>query len=201
METGRSLRNSLYSAQKTLALYEFASVFLPEYETRKSQSGWLDFDDLISRAKNLLTNPDIAQWVLFRLDGGLDHILVDEAQDTSPEQWRVVELLAQEFSTGAGARSDIERTIFVVGDVKQSIYSFQGADPRAFDQMRQHFSTNLGAVEQELHERSLDHSFRSSFAILNVVDNTFAELGGDSFNNSHHLAFHDKMPGRVDLGP
>lgn len=201
VELGRTLRNSLYSALKTLALYEFATVFLPEYEKRKAQSGWLDFDDLIFRAKLLLTDPDVAQWVLFRLDGSLDHILVDEAQDTSPEQWQVVELLTQEFGAGTGARSDDDRTIFVVGDKKQSIYSFQGADPLAFDKMRQHFSNNLGAVDQQLYERSLDHSFRSSFAILDLVDHTFGAIGGDSFTQSRHQAFHSEMPGRVDLWP
>ncbi|MGR3661102.1 MAG: double-strand break repair helicase AddA [Paracoccaceae bacterium] len=201
VERGRNLRNSLYSAQKSLALYNFAAEFLPIYENLKAQSGWLDFDDLITRARQLLTDPAVAQWVLFRLDGGLDHILVDEAQDTSPEQWQVVKLLAQEFSAGSGARSDVNRTIFVVGDKKQSIYSFQGADPKAFDQMRQHFSTNLEAVDQSLFERSLDHSFRSSFAVLNVVDNTFANTSGPSFEGAGHLAFHHTLPGRVDLWP
>lgn len=200
-EAGRSAFISLYSAEKTLALYNFSEKFLPEYERRKAQAGWLDFDDLISRARLLLTDPAVAQWVLFRLDGGLDHILVDEAQDTSPEQWRIVELLAQEFSSGAGARSDIRRTIFVVGDIKQSIYSFQGADPREFDRMQHHFADSLGAVDQRLNERTLDHSFRSSSAILTLVDATFDGVPGPGFTGSQHMAFHGELPGRVDLWP
>ena len=201
VESAREVRNRLYSAKKTLAMYEFASVFLPEYEARKARAGWLDFDDLIARAGQLLTDPEVAQWVLFRLDGGLDHILVDEAQDTSPEQWRIVELLAQEFSTGIGAREDVLRTIFVVGDIKQSIYSFQGADPRSFDQMRHHFSGQLSNTGQVLHERSLDHSFRSSSAVLSVVDSVFRDTNGPGFASSHHLAFHEGLAGRVDLWP
>ncbi|MCY4181138.1 MAG: UvrD-helicase domain-containing protein, partial [Litoreibacter sp.] len=85
-----------------------------------------------------MTDQSVAAWVLFRLDGGIDHILVDEAQDTSPAQWDVIRLLSEEFFTGAGAREK-QRTLFVVGDKKQSIYSFQGADPAEFDRMRAYF--------------------------------------------------------------
>ena len=92
-------------------------------------AGWT-FDDLILKARQLLNDPAVAAWVLYRLDGGIDHILVDEAQDTSPGQWDVIEKLAQEFTSGEGARPDVERTIFVVGDKKQSIYSFQGPIPK-----------------------------------------------------------------------
>ena len=72
-----------------------------------------------------------APWVLFKLDGGLDHILVDEAQDTNPDQWAIVARLAEEFFVGDGA-AERPRTVFAVGDAKQSIYSFQRADPHAF---------------------------------------------------------------------
>ena len=201
VEVGRELRNSLYSSEKSLALHNFASVFLAEYQRRKDQRGWLDFDDLITRASALLTDPAVAQWVLFRLDGGIDHILVDEAQDTSPQQWKIIELLAQEFSAGQGAHDDTERTIFVVGDTKQSIYSFQGADPREFDKMRRHFETGLESVGETLHERALEHSFRSSPAILDLVDATFADTSGEHFGTAHHQAYHVDMPGRVDLWP
>ncbi|MEJ2029997.1 MAG: UvrD-helicase domain-containing protein, partial [Maritimibacter sp.] len=132
VEDARPWRLALASAEKTLALHNFARPFLREYERRKQARGWLDFDDLITLAGRLMSDPGLAAWVLYRLDGGIDHILVDEAQDTSPEQWRVIESLAREFTTGESARSDQPRTIFVVGDVKQSIYSFQGADPSGF---------------------------------------------------------------------
>lgn len=202
VEAARPLRNQLFAAERSAALYDFAGIFLPEYAARKEQRGWLDFDDLIIGARKLLTNPVVAEWVLFRLDGGIDHILVDEAQDTSPEQWRVIELLAEEFTTGKGARDGVERTIFVVGDLKQSIYSFQGADPRAFDQMRQHFESRLQTVGRELQRQSLDYSFRSSRAVLELVDATFRTTGGRGLGGVPlHLAFHAALPGRVDHWP
>ena len=163
----------------------------------------LDFDDLIVKAHDLLTDPRVAQWVLFRLDGGIDHILVDEAQDTNPLQWQVIRSLAQEFTAGIGAHSDRKRTIFVVGDTKQSIYSFQGADPEGFDRMRTHFREALTTIGAGFQSRDLLFSFRSSRAILAAVDQTFqsegpAPLGPDS---PRHDAFHEALPGRVDLWP
>ena len=116
VEQARHQYTCLLAAEKTRAFLQFSPVFLTLYEASKADRGWLDFDDLIRRARGLLSDPAVAQWVLFRLDGGLDHVLVDEAQDTSPDQWKVIELLAQEFSVGIGARPDTRRTIFVVGD-------------------------------------------------------------------------------------
>ncbi|MGO4906875.1 double-strand break repair helicase AddA [Pseudorhodobacter sp. W20_MBD10_FR17] len=201
VEAARGARIALNAAKRTAVLHRFAAAFLPEYKARKEARGWLDFDDLITYAKALLTDPLVAQWVLFRLDGGIDHILVDEAQDTSPDQWRVIELLADEFTSGRGAREE-PRTIFVVGDKKQSIYSFQGADVEAFDQKRDLFKGKLEQVETPLQELLLEHSFRSSNTILRLVDLTFDErrekgLGGEV----KHIAFFPDMPGRVDLWP
>uniref|UniRef100_UPI000C6EBE46 double-strand break repair helicase AddA n=1 Tax=Cereibacter azotoformans TaxID=43057 RepID=UPI000C6EBE46 len=201
VEAARPVRCCLLAAERARLIHAFAGVFLPLYEARKAARGWLDFDDLIQRAKGLLTDPSVAQWVLFRLDGGIDHILVDEAQDTSPDQWKVIELLAQEFTAGRGAR-EVERTIFVVGDKKQSIYSFQGADVAAFDRMRAEFGERLAGAERRLEELDLLHSFRSSPAILRLVDLTFDErrrqdLGGEV----RHIAFRSDMPGRAELWP
>jgi ATP-dependent helicase/nuclease subunit A len=198
--SAREAERALAAAEKTLALHDFATVFLPEYERRKAARGLLDFDDLILRAKDLLTNPSLAAWVLYRLDGGIDHILVDEAQDTSPEQWHLIEALAAELIAGEGSNSR-KRTLFVVGDKKQSIYSFQGADVAAFDRMRDHFGSRL-AGGSGLNDSVLEHSFRSSPAILDVVDATFtpaeqAALGG----GSHHIAINRTLPGRVDVWP
>ena len=202
VEDARARRLSFAAAQKTLVLHDFAGLFLPAYERRKQVMGWLDFDDLILKARDLLTDPAVAAWVLYRLDGGIDHILVDEAQDTSPAQWKVIELLAQEFTSGEGARTDKERTIFVVGDKKQSIYSFQGADPREFDRMQAEFADRLGATEKPLNAMELQFSFRSSHAILSLVDETFKGRDQSGFpEGSEHRAFKDQMPGRVDLWP
>ncbi|MFY0681965.1 MAG: double-strand break repair helicase AddA [Thalassovita sp.] len=202
IEDSRARRVALTAANRTFALHDFARVFLPAYEHRKQMLGWLDFDDLILKARDLLTDPAVAAWVLYRLDGGIDHILVDEAQDTSPAQWKVIELLAQEFTSGTGARTDIERTIFVVGDKKQSIYSFQGADPREFDRMQDDFGARLSQTERPLNQMELQFSFRSSHAILSLVDETFRDDADSGFHaGSEHRAFKDKMPGRVDLWP
>jgi ATP-dependent helicase/nuclease subunit A len=199
VEAARPLRCALMAAEKTLALHRFAGSWLPDYARRKAARGWLDFDDLIRRAGQLLSDPSVAQWVLFRLDGGIDHILVDEAQDTSPGQWLVIERLSEEFTAGAGARGET-RTLFVVGDRKQSIYSFQGADLREFEKMRDYFSQKFDAAGQPLQNLTLEHSFRSSEAILRLVDLTFDErvqqgLGGET----RHRAFNTDLPGRVDL--
>ena len=197
----RPRRIAVAAAVKCAALHRFARAFLPRYAERKARRGWLDFDDLITRAAALLSDRGVAQWVLWRLDGGIDHILVDEAQDTSPAQWQVIERLAEEFTAGEGARA-VARTIFVVGDKKQSIYSFQGADLTAFDAMRDHFATRFRAAGAALVDRTLAHSFRSAEAILRLVDLTFDErlhrgIGGET----KHVAFHAALPGRVDLWP
>ncbi len=202
VEAGRALRLGLLAARKSLALHRFAAAFVPEYERRKQLRGWLDFDDLILRARQLLNDPAVAAWVLYRLDGGIDHILVDEAQDTSPEQWDVIEKLAQEFTSGEGARPEVERTIFVVGDKKQSIYSFQGADPEAFDRMQREFGYRLHESGAGLQDLTLEFSFRSSQAILRLVDLVFEGMEEAGFRKeAQHRAFKADLPGRVDLWP
>lgn len=200
VETARDWRIRLETARKTLALHRFALPFLAEYKRRKQLRGWLDFDDLILRAGQLVNDPAVAAWVLYRLDGGIDHILVDEAQDTSPAQWRVIESLAREFTSGESARSDRPRTIFVVGDQKQSIYSFQGADPAEFTRMRDQFGAALGEVGQRLGNLQLEYSFRSSLAVLALVD-TALETAPGLGQEVKHRAFHANRPGRVDLWP
>ncbi|HEY0214207.1 MAG TPA: double-strand break repair helicase AddA [Paenirhodobacter sp.] len=199
--TVRAAESALTVAERSLVLARFAAVFLPRYRARKARAGWLDFDDLIQRAGALLSSPSVAQWVLFRLDGGIDHILVDEAQDTSPGQWRVIERLADEFTAGEGAR-DEPRTIFVVGDRKQSIYSFQGADLQRYEAMRAHFAQKFAVIGRPLQDAELQHSFRSSLAVLRLVDLTFAVGGAVGLGGApEHVAFFEALPGRVDLWP
>ncbi|MCA1336034.1 double-strand break repair helicase AddA [Pseudooceanicola marinus] len=198
----RELRVALLARDKAQVLQDFARAFLPRYARAKEARGWLDFDDLILRTRELLTNTVVSQWVLWRLDGGIDHILVDEAQDTSPVQWQVIAALAREFTSGAGARDGVERTIFVVGDKKQSIYSFQGADPSGFDRMRADFGAQLAETGQPLQVLELEYSFRSAGAILGLVDRVFDGREEAGFTtDQRHKAFKDAMPGRVDLWP
>ena len=112
-----------------MALLTLAIEVIERYRAEKNRRGLLDYDDLIARTRDLLERVDAA-WVHYKLDLGIDHLLIDEAQDTSPEQWDIIKRFVAEFTAGAGARSDIKRTIFAVGDDKQSIFSFQGAEPR-----------------------------------------------------------------------
>ncbi len=199
--TARPRRLALAALVKSTTLNTFARAFLARYDAAKRALGALDFDDLIERAVRLLERPDTAAWVLYRLDGGLDHILVDEAQDTSPTQWRVIEAISAEFFNGLGAR-DITRTIFVVGDEKQSIYSFQGAEPGAFGDMRRFFETRLAEANDALRRCDLLHSFRSAPVILRLVDTVFTGARGAGLADgvTHHAQFPDQ-PGRVELWP
>ncbi len=186
--------------EKALALHRFSHAYLNLFTQRKAAMARLDFDDLITKARTLLQDSASAAWVLYRLDGGIDHILVDEAQDTSPAQWDVVRTLAEDFFAGEGAR-DEARTIFVVGDEKQSIYSFQGAEPSAFGDMRMHFDQTLERLDG-LALCELLYSFRSSPAILRLVDQVFESHDGLGVAQAaRHAAFHSEKPGRVELWP
>ncbi|MCY4303770.1 MAG: double-strand break repair helicase AddA [Aestuariivita sp.] len=201
IEDARQKRVALQSAEMTFDLHQFAGVFLVEYEKQKMLRGWLDFDDLIFRCQMLLNDPNVSQWVLFRLDGGINHILIDEAQDTSPEQWNVIERLSDEFTSGQGAHDDLQRSIFVVGDKKQSIYSFQGADPSGFDKMKKHFHDRLSASGQLLQDCALEYSFRSAPAVLSFIDVLFQDNTSIEFKEQAHKAFKELLPGRVDIWP
>ncbi len=201
VEAQRAKRIALQSAERTVTLHRFAQVFLPEYEARKAARGWLDFDDLIKRALALLSDESVAAWVLFRLDGGIDHVLVDEAQDTSPDQWKVIELLTAEFTAGDGHKST-ERTLFVVGDKKQSIYSFQGADVASLDARQQFFDGKFTAAGKPFLNLPLEYSFRSAQAVLSLVDHTFGSRFPEAMGSKvSHLAIKSTMAGRVDLWP
>lgn len=201
VESARPRRLALAALRQSARLHAFAEAFLTRYEAAKSARGWLDFDDLILRATALLTDPSVAPWVLYRLDGAIDHVLVDEAQDTSPAQWRIIEALTAEFTAGEGARR-VPRSLFVVGDKKQSIYSFQGADVAGFDRVKGDFKARFAGADAALTERPLVYSFRSSEAILQLVDRAFpgdrAQALGGTFE---HRAFNETLPGRVDLWP
>ncbi|MEO0773585.1 MAG: double-strand break repair helicase AddA [Pseudomonadota bacterium] len=200
VESGRALRLGLQTLQKTQSLDRFARAFLDKYEHAKMLRGWLDFDDLILRARDLLQNKTVADWVLYRLDGRIDHILVDEAQDTSPAQWQVIEALARDFTSGQGTKDDTPRTIFVVGDKKQSIYSFQGADPREFDRMKADFAARLENTEAPLQDLRMEFSFRSASTILSLVDAIFDGRVESGFEpDQSHISFKSDLPGRVDL--
>ncbi|HIJ62605.1 MAG TPA: double-strand break repair helicase AddA, partial [Rhodospirillaceae bacterium] len=160
------------------ALLRLGQAILAEYARAKEARAQLDYDDLVDGAVTLLERPGLSAWVLYKLDGGIDHLLIDEAQDTSPDQWRVVSALTGEFFAGIGAREE-ERTVFAVGDAKQSIYSFQGADPRGFEAMRRRLAEAVPAAGKRWDEVSLELSFRSAPAVLTAVDLVFGGVAGD----------------------
>ncbi|WP_286830084.1 MULTISPECIES: double-strand break repair helicase AddA [Kordiimonas] len=162
------------AAEATTALLQLGLAQLGRYHAIKSERGLVDFDDMIDRTVGLLSRGDVAPWVLFKLDAQVDHILVDEAQDTNRDQWRVVEALATEFFSGEGARDrDVVRTIFAVGDAKQSIFSFQRADPREFVAARDRVFHRAWEAECEAEPVPLNLSFRSGGAVLSLVDAVF----------------------------
>ncbi|MCH7865232.1 MAG: double-strand break repair helicase AddA [Proteobacteria bacterium] len=163
-------------AEATESLLIVGEALLGAYDRMKRTRALLDYDDLIEKAQDLLSREGGLSWVHYKLDGGIDHILVDEAQDTSPEQWEIIAGLAGEFFTGLGAGDEdrpLARTVFAVGDEKQSIYSFQGADPARFGTMRDHFREQAAAVGGVLPEVELADSYRSTAAVLSAVDAVF----------------------------
>jgi ATP-dependent helicase/nuclease subunit A len=195
-------RASLLSA--TLALAALGDRILALYRRHKDERVLLDYDDLVLGARELLCRPGVPPWVLYKLDGGIDHILIDEAQDTNPEQWDVVRALAEEFFVGLSARTG--RTIFAVGDTKQSIFSFQRAEPRRFFAMRDHFAARARDCGQGWREVPLELSFRSTEAVLSVVDAVFArpEARAGVALDRHpirHYAHRTGAGGLVELWP
>ena len=169
-------RRALRAATASSSLIRLVSPVIAAYEQRKTARAGLDYEDLIGRARDLLASTDTA-WVQYKLDGGLDHVLLDEAQDTSAAQWDVVERLTEEFFAGSGARDDVTRTMFAVGDVKQSIYRFQGAAPAEFARARERTAQRVAAVHGADHFRAeqVAVSFRSTAPVLALVDAVFAD--------------------------
>ncbi|HWA21091.1 MAG TPA: double-strand break repair helicase AddA [Caulobacterales bacterium] len=187
------------------ALLALARGLLDAYGTAKHAIGMLDFDDLIERAQTLLSRTDSASWVLYKLDGGIDHILIDEGQDTSPAQWDLIAPLQAEFFSGAAAR-ETTRTVFAVGDPKQSIYSFQGADPARFLDELQKLSSRVAAADRVFVAPQLKMSFRSTQTVLDAVDATFANLplAGDTPGEGdrlEHFAWREGKAGLVEWWP
>jgi ATP-dependent helicase/nuclease subunit A len=152
----------------TKSVLILANEMLEKYHNYKKVHSKLDYNDLIVITKKMFEEPKVAEWILYKLDGGIDNVLIDEAQDTSPEQWAIVKAITKEFFSGKGSHEK-EPTVFVVGDRKQSIYSFQGADPAEFEKMHKYFeaeSSNFKTVNMEV-------SFRSTAAVLDTVNVVF----------------------------
>jgi ATP-dependent helicase/nuclease subunit A len=167
-------RRAAGAAMATAALLRLADAVIDRYEEAKAQRSAMDFDGLIAKTEALFQRSDAAAWVLFRLDADLRHILVDEAQDTSPAQWALVRALTAEFFAGEGVE-DRPTTLFAVGDEKQSIYRFQGADPRQFAGTGADYSARAIAARQPWIEAPLTLSYRTTKVVLDAVDLVFAD--------------------------
>jgi ATP-dependent helicase/nuclease subunit A len=192
--------------EATSAALTIAGWLIDRYEQVKAERGFLDFNDLITRTVRLLSRPDVGAWVQYKLDQGIDHILIDEAQDTSPDQWEVVRRLAEEFFAGLGARDGIERTVFAVGDEKQSIYSFQGADPALFAWNERFFRRRVTEAASSFEPVRLNWSFRSTDDVLHAVDRVFAsEPARKGLTRDpqpiEHKAIRVGDPGYVEIWP
>lgn len=197
-------------AEGTAALMRIGADVLGRYSANKAQRGLMDYDDLIQTTRKLLERPGVAEWVLYKLDGGLDHILIDEAQDTNPDQWAIVKPLRDEFFAGRGRHeetSQAPRTVFAVGDRKQSIYSFQGAAPDAFDRERAAVEASVRAADLRWEDVDMNVSFRSTPAVLDAVDAVFDQDDAkDGITQSPdekiaHLAARRGDAGLVEIWP
>jgi ATP-dependent helicase/nuclease subunit A len=158
-------RRSLAIRDRTQALLIIATAVAANYRREKQDRGLLDYDDLIDKTLQMLGRVS-SGWVHFKLDRGVDHVLIDEAQDTSPRQWDIVAHIISEFTTGEGARDGVKRTIFAVGDEKQSIFSFQGAAPREFDLQGRELERKFKEARLQFERLAFKHSFSSGTAIL-----------------------------------
>lgn len=179
---------------------EYARV----YQDAKRTAGVVDFGDMIRATVRLLKTPGIGDWISYKLDQSVDHILVDEAQDTNADQWAIIDALSSEFFAGEGAKPGERRTIFAVGDFKQAIFGFQGTNPQEFERAREHFSDLASAAGQEFEQLTISESFRSSQPILDVVDAVIASLGSPALGLEEIAPRHKSFnggAGHVELWP
>ncbi|MBB4366494.1 ATP-dependent helicase/nuclease subunit A [Bradyrhizobium sp. CIR18] len=196
-------RRAVTVRDRTAALLHIATAAAANYRREKQERGLLDYDDLIDKTLAML-NRIASGWVHYKLDRGVDHVLIDEAQDTSPRQWDIVAHIISEFTAGEGAREGLNRTVFAVGDEKQSIFSFQGAEPREFDRRRYDLRRKFEAAKLKFDPVSFNYSFRSGAAILHSVDHVFRDE--TIYRSIHaekaypvHNALDDAGPSAIEL--
>jgi ATP-dependent helicase/nuclease subunit A len=193
-------------------------AFAKAYTRAKRGAGVADFNDLIDWTRRLLNKPGMGEWVRYKLDRQVDHVLVDEAQDTNAAQWDIIDKLVEEFFTGASEADRRWRTLFTVGDFKQAIYGFQGTDPEEFVKARRKYRSLAEALREaertvelaeerarEFRDLSIGASFRSAQPILDIVDAVVDQLGHSAIGlpaaPDRHVAHHDTRPGQVELWP
>lgn len=190
-------------------------AFAAAYTQAKRAAGVADFNDLINWTRHLLAQPGMGDWVRYKLDRRIDHVLVDEAQDTNPAQWEIIERLVEEFFSGSTEVEERHRTLFMVGDFKQAIYGFQGTKPERFREARDHFRRKAESLREgddlftyqrrarEFRDLSIAASFRSAQPLLDVVDSVIATVGHHALALSEqpprHIAHHQDRSGEVEL--
>lgn len=199
-ERRKAVEASMLAEAALTIIYEVRQIYAAEKRVRN----FLDYDDLILSTHRLLRAHGSA-WVLYKLDEGIDHILIDEAQDTSGLQWDIIQTLTDEFFAGEGAGRGV-RTLFAVGDEKQSIFSFQGADPKQFEQRRAFFAKRAAEADREFLYQPLQDSWRSAPQVLKFVDQTFeADEARDGLTSSgaaiKHNPLKDQLKGCVEFWP
>ncbi|GGB66481.1 double-strand break repair helicase AddA [Blastomonas aquatica] len=207
-----SLYSDLSALKEHIALIGFAGdyaralevgrAFAWSFAEAKRQAGLLDFDDLIRAAADLLSGRTMAQWIAFKLDQRFDHVLVDEAQDTNPSQWAIVNGLIADYFAGMGSKADRFRTLFTVGDFKQAIFGFQGTSPQYYAAARHRIGTFARDAGQAFLDLSLDRSFRSTQPVLDLVDAVLGDLGPAALGiTDDALPLHEGRtgPGVVEL--
>ena len=197
-------RRAIVIRDRTAALLHIAIAAAYNYRREKQERGLLDYDDLIDKTLAMLDRIS-SGWVHYKLDRGVDHVLIDEAQDTSPRQWDIVAHIISEFTSGEGARDGVTRTIFAVGDEKQSIFSFQGAAPHEFDARRRGLKSKFEDAGLKFDPISFTYSFRSGPAILQSVDHVFREqaiyrsIHSADIGHPLHNALADAGPSVIEL--
>ena len=197
-------RRAVLIRDRTQALLQISTAAAANYRREKQERGLLDYEDLIDKTLDMLIRVSPG-WVHYKLDRGVDHVLIDEAQDTSPKQWEIIAHIISDFTSGKGARDDVVRTIFAVGDEKQSIFSFQGAAPREFDARRRLLQKLFLDAGLKFDPVSFTYSFRSGPTILQAVDHVFREQ--EIYRSIHsiesgyplHNSLADAGPSLIDL--
>lgn len=146
-------------------------AFADKYIGLKNQRGLLDFDDILHKTMILFSNPKTMGYVLSRLDMNIKHILVDESQDNSPVMWQIIFSMLDDFFVN-GEKAN-PHSLFIVGDIKQSIFSFQGASPSDFASVPEKIRGIAGGGKRQYETVPLLESRRATQAILDVVDYFF----------------------------
>jgi len=210
------IQNGARLAAEIAAGLRSGQAFATAYTQAKRAAGVADFNDLIEWTRQLLQEPGMGDWVRYKLDRQVDHVLVDEAQDTNAAQWEIIGHLVDEFFSGSSESEERHRTLFMVGDLKQAIYGFQGTDPKRFEEARREFQQRAEELSggddsfdlfrrraREFRDLSIAASFRSAQPVLDVVDAVIGKLGHEAFGLTEppprHRAHHGERSGTVEL--